>query len=69
MYDGSRPLDPPGWWIRLFDGRGASTGGQEADVVHAIDGTEADGAEAEAAARARVARAAMPAAPEVPATG
>ena len=20
MYDGYRPLDPPRWWIRLFDG-------------------------------------------------
>lgn len=20
MYDGQRPLDPPGWWLRLFEG-------------------------------------------------
>ncbi len=21
LYNGSRPLDPPAWWIRLFEGR------------------------------------------------
>lgn len=28
MHDGSRPLDPPNWWVRLFEGRGGSGAGE-----------------------------------------
>ena len=66
MYDGYRPLDPPGWWRRLFDGRGAVTD-EQAEATHLVNGTEADRGDAEAAGR--IARPEMPAAPEVPAAG
>ncbi|KPI34303.1 Derlin-2.2 [Cyphellophora attinorum] len=40
IYQGSRPMDPPAWWIRLWDGqqRGAGTGarGVEGDVQAAV---------------------------------
>lgn len=33
LHDGSRPLDPPRWWIRLFEGR-------EEPVAEANDGED-----------------------------
>lgn len=29
MHDGKRPLDPPNWWLRLFERRGAIQNNQE----------------------------------------
>lgn len=61
MYDGYRPLDPPAWWVRLFDGwRAAPEIGR--DGPDTIQGTEAERADAVAAAG----RPDLPAAPEVP---
>jgi Derlin-2/3 len=31
LFNGSRPLDPPGWWIRLFEGRRAPETGDEVE--------------------------------------
>ena len=32
MYDGMRPLDPPSWWIRLFEGPQAQVEGTQEEV-------------------------------------
>ena len=31
LHDGQRPMDPPAWWRRLFEGRQADTGAQPID--------------------------------------
>ena len=35
MNDGYRPLDPPGWWIRIFEGRRDS--GEDATTHEDVD--------------------------------
>jgi len=60
MYDGYRPLDPPAWWVRLFDRRRPTTD-NTGDAL-AVGGTEAERADAAAAA----ARPELPLGPEVP---
>jgi Derlin-2/3 len=32
LYEGSRPMDPPEWWVRLWEGRRAPSGGREAQI-------------------------------------
>ena len=29
LHDGQRPLDPPGWWRRIFEGRPQESGAAE----------------------------------------
>lgn len=36
MHDGHRPLDPPEWWTRIFEGRPQA----EADEDDGTDGTD-----------------------------
>jgi Derlin-2/3 len=42
LHDGSRPLDPPSWWRRLFDGRETegSRDGLNNDLIAAAGGRE-----------------------------
>lgn len=56
MYDGYRPLGPPQWWVRIFDGRPAAV--QNTEAAGTID--EAQRADAPAAARPE-----LPAAPDI----
>jgi len=60
MYEGYRPLDPPAWWVRIFDRRRPAAD-NTGDAL-AVEGTEAGRADAATAA----ARADLPLPPEVP---
>lgn len=43
LHNGSRPLDPPGWWRRLFDGREPEASGDRLnnDIIAAAGGRDA----------------------------
>ena len=36
LHGGHRPLDPPGWWRRLFDGRRGATETEAANINNDI---------------------------------
>jgi Derlin-2/3 len=37
LHEGQRPMDPPEWWVRLWEGRRANTGRDiDADVAAAV---------------------------------
>lgn len=43
LHNGSRPLDPPSWWRRLFDGRAPRESRDEAlnnDIIPAAGGRD-----------------------------